>query len=110
MLSNTEAELKKGIAYKKICERLGTNEIIKQNERIKYQVQNNAILLFEVKKNTENINPVVWKTSYIKTILLSKCATCGSKKSRFIKEQKATGLDVKTPLSKILLLCDILIP
>ena len=48
MLSNTEAELKKGIAYKKICERLGTNEIIKQNERIKYQVQNNTILLFEV--------------------------------------------------------------
>ena len=61
------------------------------------------------KKNTENINPVVWKTSYIKTILLSKCATCGSKKSRFIKEQKATGLDVKTPLSKILLSGDILI-
>ena len=36
------------------------------------------------------------------------CANCGSKKSRFIKEQQAMGilsnLDIKTPLSKIPLL------
>ena len=35
-------------------------------------------------------------------MLLSKCAICGSKKSRFMKEQKAKGtlssLDLKTPL------------
>ena len=36
------------------------------------------------KKNTENINPKVSKTSNNRTMLLSKCAICGSKKSRFI--------------------------
>ena len=40
------------------------------------------------KRNTENINPRVLKTGNGKTILLSKCATCGSKKSRFIKNKK----------------------
>ena len=32
------------------------------------------------RKNTENINPVVSKTSNSKTMILSKCALCGSKK------------------------------
>ena len=40
------------------------------------------------KKNTENINPRVSKTSNGKTMLLSKCAICGSKKSRFIRSEK----------------------
>ena len=35
---------------------------------------------------------------------LSKCAVCGSKKSGFMKEQKASSLGTKTPLSKIPLL------
>ena len=43
-------------------------------------------------------------------MLLSKCAICGSKKSRFMKEQKAKGLlsnlGLKTPLSKIPILGD----
>ena len=64
------------------------------------------------KKDTENINPRVSKTSNDRTILLSKCAVCGSKKSRFIKNQEAKGLlsnlGVKTPLSKIPILGDIL--
>ena len=38
----------------------------------------------------------------------SKCAECGIKKSRFLKEQKTKGLlsnlGIKTPLSKIPLL------
>ena len=34
----------------------------------------------------------------------SKCSVCGIKKSRFIKEQEAKGLGIKTPLSKIPLL------
>ena len=37
----------------------------------------------------------------------SKCADCGFKKSRFVKEQEAKGLlsnlGIKTPLSKTLL-------
>ena len=38
-------------------------------------------------------------------MILSKCATCNSKKSRFIKKQEAkrllSKLGIKTPLSKI---------
>ena len=41
------------------------------------------------RKNTENINPVVSKTSNGKIMILSKCAICGAKKSRFIKKQEA---------------------
>ena len=64
------------------------------------------------RKNMENINPRVSKTSNGKTMLLSKCAICDSKKSRFIKNQEAKGLlsnlGVKTPLSKVSILGDIL--
>ena len=45
-------------------------------------------------------------------MVLSKCAMCGSKKSRFTKNQEAKGLlsnlGVRTPLSKVLILGDIL--
>ena len=64
------------------------------------------------KKNTKNINPKVSKTNNGKTMLLSKCAICGSKKSRFIKIQEASGIlsnaGLKIPLNKIPLLGDIL--
>ena len=64
------------------------------------------------RKNSENINPRVSKTSNGRTMLLSKCARCGSKKSRFIKKQKAKGLlgnlGIKTPLSKVPILGSIL--
>ena len=57
------------------------------------------------RKNTENINPRVSKTSNGRTMVLSKCAICGSKKLRFIKNQEAKGLlsnlVVRTPLSKV---------
>ena len=44
-----------------------------------------------------------------RTMLLSKCAACGNKKSKFIKEQEAKrSIDLKTPLNKIPLLGDIL--
>ena len=46
-------------------------------------------------------------------MILSKCAICGSKKSRFIKKQEASGilsnLALKTQLNKIALLGDILV-
>ena len=64
------------------------------------------------KKNTESINPRVSKTTNGKTMMLSKWAICGSKKSKFIKEQQARGLlsnlGIRTPLSKIPLLGDVL--
>ena len=44
-------------------------------------------------------------------MILSKCAICDSKKSKFIKEQEAKGLlsnlGIRTPLHKIPLLGDI---
>ena len=64
------------------------------------------------KRNTENINPKVLKTTKGKAIILSKCAICGSKKSKFIKEEEAKGLlsnlGLRTPLNKIPVLGDIL--
>ena len=57
------------------------------------------------RKNTENINPNVSKTSNVRTMVLSKYAICGSKKSRFIKNQEEKGLlsnlGVRAPLSKV---------
>ena len=57
------------------------------------------------KKNTESINPKFSKTTNDKTMILSKCAICGSKKSKFIKEQQAKGLlsnlGLRTPLNKV---------
>ena len=64
------------------------------------------------RKGTENINRRVSNTSNGRKMILSKCATCGSKKSRFIKKQEAKGLlsnlGLGTPLSKVPLLGDIL--
>ena len=63
------------------------------------------------RKDTENVNPRVSNTSDGRT-MISKCAICGSKKSRFVKNQEAKGLlsnlGIKTPLSKVPLLGDIL--
>ena len=64
------------------------------------------------RKDTENIDSRVSNTSNGRTMILSKCAICGSKKSRFIKNQEAKGLlsnlGIKTPLSKVPILGDIL--
>ena len=65
------------------------------------------------RKNTENIDPKVSASSNGRVMILSKCAMCGSKKSRFIKDQEAKGLlsklGIKTPLSKVPILDDILL-
>ena len=62
------------------------------------------------KKDTENVD--LKETKSDRPMLSSKCAVCGNKKSRFMKEQ-AKGLlnilGIKTPLNKIPLLGDILI-
>ena len=64
------------------------------------------------RKNTEIINPKVSKTTNGKMMVLSKCTICGSKKSKFIKEQQAKGLlsnlGLRASLNKIPLLGDIL--
>ena len=64
------------------------------------------------KKYTKNINAQVSSTINDTLIILSKCAICGSKKSKFIKKQEAKGilssLGIKTPLSKTPLLGGVL--
>ena len=40
------------------------------------------------RKNTQTTDPVVSKTSGGRTTILPKCAICGNKKSRFIKNKK----------------------
>ena len=63
------------------------------------------------KKNTENINPKVSKSNNGKIMMLSKRAICGSKKSKFIKKQEASGIlrsvSIRVPLNKNIGLRDI---
>ena len=67
---------------------------------------------FKFRKDTENTNPKVSNTSNGKAMILSKCAIWGRKKSRFVKNQEGKGLlsllCLRTPLSKLLILGDIL--
>ena len=64
------------------------------------------------RRNTESINPKVSKRTNAKAMILSTCAICGSKKSKFIKQQEAKGLlsnlGLKTSLNKIPVLGDTL--
>ena len=68
---------------------------------------------FKCRKNAEIKNPRVVGTKKGRIMLLSKCEVYDSKKSKFIKEQKARGLlsssGIKTPLSKTFLVCTLLV-
>ena len=55
----------------------------------KYKMESYCL---KCKKHTENINPQVFSTSNGKFMILSKCATCGSRKSKFIKKREANGI------------------
>ena len=63
------------------------------------------------RKNIENLDSKIFKAKNVRLIMQSKCADCGIKKSRFVKEQEAKGLlsslGLKTRLSKVLLFGDI---
>ena len=65
-----------------------------------------------MQKNTESITPLISKIENGGAIILLKCAICGTKRSRLIKKQESKGLlsnlGLKTPLSKITILGDIL--
>ena len=60
---------------------------------------------FKRRKKTQINTLKVLKSKNGGIMLLSKCAVCDSKQSKFIKEQKASrllsSLGIKTPLSKI---------
>ena len=64
------------------------------------------------KKDTENVDSKMLKAKNGRNMLLSKRTVCGSKKSRFMKEQEAkrllSSLGLKTALSNIPLLGNIL--
>ena len=57
------------------------------------------------RKNAESKNPKVARTKNGRIRFLLKCAVCNSKKSKFIKQQEASGLlsslVIKTHLNKI---------
>ena len=58
-----------------------------------------------MQKGYRKHNPRVLKTSNGKTTILSECNVCGSKKSKFIRKQEASGIlssvGSRTSLSKI---------
>ena len=62
------------------------------------------------RKNTKNINQKISETSNGKTMILSNCIICGTKKSKFIKKQEANGLlsslGIKRPLIHLSFKCN----
>ena len=60
------------------------------------------------KKYTESTSPKIVRTRQNRLMIQSNCSICGSRKSRFIKEQKAlvilSNLGTRTPLSQVPLL------
>ena len=60
------------------------------------------------KKDTDNIDPKMFRTKNNRLLMQSKCSVCKNKKSRFVKEQDAKSLlselGINTPFSKIALL------
>ena len=60
------------------------------------------------RKDTNNINPKIFKTKNNKLLMQSTCSDCKNKKSRFVKEQDTEGLlsnlGINAPFSKIPLL------
>ena len=57
------------------------------------------------RKNTKKIDAKMMKTKNGRFVLSSKCMECSSKKSKFMKKQKAEGLlsklGITTPLSNV---------
>ena len=57
------------------------------------------------RKYTKSTNPKIVKSKNDRSMIQSNCAICGSKKSRFIKEQQAKGLlsnlGIRTPLKQV---------
>ena len=85
----------------------------KKQKQILNKYQTMLSYCLKCKKNTETINPRVSKTSNGKTMMIqSKYAICDGKKSKFVKKQEARGIVssvvIRPPLSKILVLGDIL--
>ena len=83
----------------------------KRNKKVVGDIIKHVDILFNVLKNTKNVYSKMIETKNGTTMTLSECAICGTKKSRFVKDQEAirlvSNLGIKTPLSKIPLLGEI---
>ena len=53
-----------------------------------WRIKNMQTYCVKCRKNTENLNPKIFKTKNGRLIMQLKCAECGIKKSRFVKEQE----------------------
>ena len=60
---------------------------------------------WKCRKNTKSKNPKIERTKNERIMLVSKCAVCDSKNSKFFKQQEASGslssLGIKNFLNKI---------
>ena len=60
------------------------------------------------RKDTDNIDPKIFRAKNNRLLMQSKCSVCKNKKSRFVKEQEGksllSNLGINTPFSKISLL------
>ena len=88
---------------------LNTIKLLTTVEKRKYKMKSYCL---KCRKDIENIYPKVSNNSNGKAMILSKCAICGSKKLRFVKNQEEIGLlsnlGLRTPLSKVPISGDIL--
>ena len=66
---------------------------------------NNKNIVLKCKKDTDNIDPKMFRTKNNRLLMQSRCSDCKNKKSRFVKKQDAKGLlsnlGIKTRLSNI---------
>ena len=53
-----------------------------------WRIKNMQTYCVKCRKNTENLNSKIFKTKNGRLIMQLKCAECGIKKSRFVKEQE----------------------
>ena len=68
------------------------NEITCLTETSCFATNKMGLCCLKCKKNTKNIDPEISSTSNGRAMILSKSVICGSKKSRFIKNQEAKAL------------------
>ena len=81
-----------------------------KNEKHKIMYKNKMkTYCVKCRKDTENIDPEMFRTKNNSLIIPSKCPTCRIKKSRFVKEKKEkrllSNLGIRTALSLFCFQC-----
>ena len=84
------------------------NNFLKRSTLQKMERKKKQTYCLVCRDYTNSINPKIVRNRQNRYIIQSNCTTCGSKKSRFIKEQKSLGilsnLGFKKPLIRVPLL------